>query len=132
MNMVPSTLRVLVIDDHQLTRSLLRAMLREAGYTTQREAGDALSGLKVAEHFVPHLICLDVQMPKMNGVEAIASLKAAAPNAAIIMVTGSNDRNTIMASIDAGAHGYIIKPFNGETVMRAVESALAKAGHAIA
>jgi two-component system chemotaxis response regulator CheY len=71
-------------------------------------------------------------MPKMNGVEAIASLKAAAPNAAIIMVTGSNDRNTIMASIDAGAHGYIIKPFNGETVMRAVESALAKAGHAIA
>lgn len=130
--MAPNTVRVLVIDDHQLTRSLLRAMLREAGYTTQRESGDVVMGVKVAEHFSPHLICLDVQMPKMNGVEAIAALKAVAPHAAVIMVTGSNDRNTIMASIDAGAHGYIIKPFNGETVLRAVESALAKAGHAIA
>lgn len=126
--MTPSMIRVLVIDDHQLTRSLLRAMLREAGYTTQRESGDAVSGIKLAEHFSPHLICLDVQMPKLSGVEAIAGLKAAAPRAAIMMVTGSNDRDTIMACIAAGAHGYIIKPFNGETVLRSVESALSKVG----
>lgn len=130
--MTPSMIRVLVIDDHQLTRSLLRAMLREAGYTTQRESGDAISGLKLAEHFSPHLICLDIQMPEMSGIEALAGLKAAAPDAAILMVSGSNDRETVMACVDAGAHGYIVKPFNADTVMRTVESALAKVGLAAA
>lgn len=130
--MTPSMIRVLVIDDHQLTRSLLRAMLREAGYTTQREAGDAVSGLKLAGHFSPHLICLDVQMPKLSGIEALAGLKAAAPGAAMLMVTGSNDRDTVVACINAGAHGYIIKPFNADTVLRSVESALAKAGVMVA
>ena len=52
--MTPNTTRVLVIDDHQLTRSLLRSLLREAGYTTQRECGEALSGIKLANHFRPH------------------------------------------------------------------------------
>ena len=130
--MTPSMIRVLVIDDHQLTRSLLRAMLREAGYTTQRESGDAIGGLKLAEHFSPHLICLDIQMPKMSGIEALAGLKAAAPDAAILMVSGANDRETVMACVDAGAHGYIVKPFNADTVMRTVESALAKVGLAAA
>ena len=104
------------------------AMLREAGYTTQREAGDALAGIKLAEHFSPHLICLDMLMPKMTGLEALARLKAVAPDAAVLMVTGSSDRETVLACIAAGAHGYIIKPFNADTVLRAVESALAKAG----
>ena len=126
--MTPSMIRVLVIDDHQLTRSLLRTMLREAGYTTQREAGDAISGLKLAEHFSPHLICLDVQMPKLSGIDALAGLKAAAPGAAILMVTGANDRDTVVACINAGAHGYIIKPFNADTVLRSIEAALVKAG----
>ncbi len=130
--MHPSSLRVLVIDDHQLTRSLLRAVLREAGYTTQREAGDAMAGIKLAEHFAPHLICLDVLMPKMTGLEALARLKEAAPRAAVLMVTGSSDRETVLACIGAGAHGYIIKPFNADTVLRAVESALVKAGLAMA
>ncbi len=125
-------IRVLVIDDHQLTRSLLRAILREAGYTNQRESGDAFSGIKLAEHISPHLICLDIQMPKMSGIEAISGLRAAVPHAAILMVTGSNDRDTVMACIDAGAHGYIIKPFNADTVFRAVGSALGKVGVAIA
>lgn len=126
--MTPSSIRVLVIDDHQLTRSLLRSILREAGYTTQREAGDAASGIKLAEHFAPHLICLDVQMPKMTGLEALSQLKAAAPRAAVLMVTGNNDRDTVVACVNAGAHGYIIKPFNGDTVLRAIETALGKVG----
>ncbi|WP_284617893.1 response regulator [Aquabacterium humicola] len=130
--MTPNTTRVLVIDDHQLTRSLLRSLLREAGYTTQRECGEALSGIKLANHFRPHLICLDVQMPKMTGIDAIAALRAAAPDAAIVMVTGSADRDTVVSCIDAGANGYIIKPFNGETVLRAVEAALSKASPAAA
>ena len=67
-------------------------------------------------------------MPKLSGIDALAGLKAAAPGAAILMVTGANDRDTVVACINAGAHGYIIKPFNADTVLRSIEAALVKAG----
>lgn len=119
--------RVLIIDDHQVTRSILRGLLRDEGFVQIREAADAISGTKVAQHFAPHLICLDVQMPGMSGVEALAGLKQVAPRAVIVMVTADSDRDTVVASVNAGAHGYIVKPFNAVTVVRAIEAALSHA-----
>ncbi|MBI3368473.1 MAG: response regulator [Burkholderiales bacterium] len=125
----PAAAKVLLIDDHQITRSLLRAILREAGYLQFREAVDGESGIRVTEHFAPDLICLDVQMPGRNGVELLGELKALAPNAKVVMVTANNDRDTVVASVQSGASGYIVKPFNAATVIKVIERAL---GHAAA
>lgn len=126
----PANTKVLLIDDHQITRSLLRGLLKDAGYQQFREATDGPSGLKMAEHFSPDLICLDVQMPGKSGVEMLAELKAVAPHALVLMVTASSDRDTVVAAMNAGANGYIIKPFNALTILKVIDGALAKRGQA--
>lgn len=118
--------KILLIDDHQITRSLLRSLLRDGGYALCREASDALTGVKLAKHFEPDLICLDIEMPGMSGLEALDALREAAPHAAVLMVTAHSDRDTVVACINAGAHGYIIKPFNAVTVLHAVETTLSR------
>lgn len=118
--------KVLLIDDHQLTRSLLRGLLRDADYVNIRDATDATSGLKMAQHFSPDLVCLDVQMPGKSGLEMLAELKAVVPHAVILMVTAHNDRDTVVACMNAGAHGYIIKPFNALTILNVIDGAMAR------
>ena len=124
--MAPNGIKVLLVDDHQLTRSLLRGLLKDAGFVHFREATDATTAIKLAGHFTPDLICLDIHMPGTSGMDAIQALKEAAPRAAVLMVSGSSDRETVLGCLSAGAHGYIIKPFNALTVLRAIEAALAK------
>ncbi|WP_395703912.1 response regulator [Aquabacterium sp.] len=128
MPLTPETTKVLLIDDHQLTRSLLRGLLKNEGYHQFREAADAPSGLKIATHFSPDLVCLDVQMPGKTGLDMLAELREAVPHAVILMVTAQNDRDTVVACINAGAHGYIVKPFNALTIIKVIEGALAKRG----
>jgi two-component system chemotaxis response regulator CheY len=126
--MEPKLTKVLLVDDHQLTRSLLRNLLKDAGFVQFREATDADTGIKLAQYFLPDLICLDVQMPGMSGLDAIQALKETVPRAAVLMVSASNDRDTVVSCIRAGAHGFIVKPFNAITVLRAMEAAFSKAG----
>lgn len=126
----PANTKVLLIDDHQLTRSLLRGLLKDAGYVHFREATDSPSGLKMAEHFGPDLVCLDVQMPGKSGVQLLAELKAVVPHALVLMVTGNSDRDTVVAAMNAGAHGYIVKPFNALTILKVIDGALARRGQA--
>lgn len=118
--------RVLLIDDHQLTRSLLRGLLRDADYVNIREAVDAASGLKMAQHYAPELICLDVQMPGKSGLEMLAELRTLVPQAVILMVTAHNDRDTVVACMNGGANGYIIKPFNAMTILKVIDGAMAR------
>lgn len=120
----PAKTRVLLIDDHQITRSLLRALLREAGYQQFREAIDGESGVKMAQHFGPDLICLDVNMPGRGGLAMLSELKEAAPTAKVVMVSASSDRDTVVTAMQSGAAGYVVKPFNAATVLKVIERAL--------
>lgn len=123
----PST-KILVIDDHALTRSLLKGLLKDAGYHAIREAMDGDAGVKLAQYFGPDLICLDMAMPGRSGLEMLGPLKEVAPRASILMVTANSERDTVVNCLNAGASGYIIKPFNAATVLRVIESALRKRG----
>lgn len=125
MTTIAST-KVLLIDDHQLTRSLLRGLLKDAGFHAIRQAADGDSGVKQAQHFAPDLICLDMVMPGKSGLETLVPLREVAPRACVLMVTASSDRETVVNCLNAGANGYIIKPFNAATVLRVIESALQK------
>jgi two-component system chemotaxis response regulator CheY len=128
--LTPATTKVLLIDDHAVTRSLLRAMLRDVGYVQIREAADGEIGLKLAAHLNPDLICLDVEMPGRRGVDLLADLRMAAPSCKIVMVTANGDRDTVLASANSGAAGYIVKPFNAASIQSVVRRALGGAGDA--
>lgn len=124
---VPKLTKILLIDDNSLTRTVLRTMLRDEGYHDIREAKDADVGFKLLQHFQPDLICLDIQMPGKSGLELLAELKVFTPQTPVLMITASNDRDTIEASVKGRADGYIIKPFTAATVLKTVESVMAKA-----
>lgn len=125
--MLPTTARVLIIDDHQLTRSLLRGILKEAGFHHIREASDGEAGLQLAVHSPADLICLDLVMPGKTGLEVLKELRVATPRSLVLMVTASSERDTVMSCLSAGACGYIVKPFNASTILRVIEGAFARA-----
>lgn len=117
---------ILIIDDNDISRSMLRHLLNASKYHVAGEAGKALIGLALIEKLQPSIVCLDIVMPDLNGLEVLKRIKAQAPHIEVLMVTGNKDRETVMEAIEHGACGYIVKPFNPETLLRTVEKAVAK------
>lgn len=119
--------KVLLIDDNQLSRDVLRTILRDAGYVHIREASEAQAGLKLATHFEPDVICLDIQMPGKSGLTLLAELKVVLPRVIVLMVSAHNDRPTIEASVKDHADGYVIKPYNAATLLKTLAACLTRA-----
>ncbi|MES2106367.1 MAG: response regulator [Pseudomonadota bacterium] len=117
---------VLIVDDNEMTREVLRVILRHEGYIVVGEATDGDTGLEMAKRLKPNIILLDVVMPTLNGLDALKEIKDALPKAIILMVTSNKDRDTFAAALQSGVSGYIIKPFNAGTVADALELAIAK------
>lgn len=116
-------LRVLIIDDNELTRSLLNVILRGSQYKVIGEAADASSGLTMAKSLRPNIILLDNNMPNGNGIDIVKPLKMALPRAVILMVTTQSEEETIRAAMELGASGFVIKPFNTQSVLGTIAEA---------
>lgn len=114
---------VVIIDDNDTTRAMLRAILRTEGVEVIGEAKDGESGLAVVRRLTPTLVCLDVLMPNASGLEVLPRIRTEFPDVRVLMVTGSTDRETVQAAIQGGACGYLVKPFNAAKVMAAIEQA---------
>ncbi|MBL8385094.1 MAG: response regulator [Burkholderiales bacterium] len=117
---------VLIVEDNEKNMKLLRDVLGFKGYAVL-EAVDGESGVALAAERLPDLVLMDIQLPGINGVEALRRLRAAPATAAIpvIAVTASvmdQDRRQI---IEAGFDGFVSKPVNLKEFMAAVEKALA-------
>jgi two-component system chemotaxis response regulator CheY len=90
------------------------------------EANNGEHGLEMALRLKPELVCLDILMPKTDGLEVLKQIKAALPRTVVVMVTGSTERETVQAAIAGGADGYIVKPFNSARVLDTIKAALEK------
>jgi DNA-binding NarL/FixJ family response regulator len=101
--------RVLVVDDHPLTREALSSLLRQHGFDVAGEADDGLTAIEAAEELRPDLILLDLSMPGMDGLAALPRLRAAAPACEIVVLTASETEENLLAAIRAGAAGYLLK-----------------------
>ncbi len=119
-----SPAKILIVDDNDLIRALLRGILRNEAYHIIGEAKNGAIALELIKHDKPDLICLDVMMPEMDGLEALQNIKAAHPEIIVIMVTGNPSKDNVQESIKGGASGFIIKPFNAAKVLDTLERAL--------
>jgi two-component system chemotaxis response regulator CheY len=117
-------LRVLVVDDDNLMRELLKAILRDEGYQIVGDAKDGQSALAACDKLTPDLVCLDVNMPGMNGIELLKTLRRQHPNTRVVMITGDSSLTTVREAVSHGAAGYIIKPFSSARVADALRVAL--------
>ena len=101
--------RVLIVDDHPLTRDALTVLLRQNGFEVAGEAGDAESAISCAGELDPDLILLDLSLPGMSGLEALPRLREAAPAAEVVVLTASGTDENLLAAIRGGAAGYLLK-----------------------
>ncbi|MBL8482845.1 MAG: response regulator [Rhodocyclaceae bacterium] len=116
---------VLVVDDNDMMRALLRGILRQEAYHVVGEARDGGTALSQTERLRPDVVCLDVVMPNTDGLETLRSIKAQWPETVVLMITANSDRDTVEAAITAGASGYVVKPFNAGRVLATLQRAVA-------
>ncbi|WP_223871563.1 response regulator [Candidatus Dactylopiibacterium carminicum] len=117
---------MLIVDDNDTTRAMLRAILRTEGLNVIGEARDGDTAIELVRKQRPGLVCLDVMMPSIGGIEVLTRIKTEQPDIRVLMISGSTDRDTVKAAIDGGANGYLVKPFNSARVMAAIGVALSR------
>ncbi len=116
---------IVIADDDPRMRSLLRSTLTLGKYNIREaESGSAL--LQALEHETPELVLMDVQMPNMSGLEALKRLRVTIPafELPVIMVSGLEDQDTILKSLDHGADDFIVKPFVPAILLAKVRAVL--------
>jgi two-component system, NarL family, nitrate/nitrite response regulator NarL len=101
--------RVLIVDDHPLTRDALAALLMQHGFDVAGLAADGEEAAQVARRLQPNLVLLDLSMPGVDGLDALPRLREAAPDAEVVVLTASGTEENLLAAIRAGAAGYLLK-----------------------
>jgi two-component system, chemotaxis family, chemotaxis protein CheY len=119
--------KLLVVDDSSLSRQISRRILEEAGHTVS-EAVDGLTALERYALDRPDVVLLDVTMNEMSGLEVLEKLRMMDAGARVVMATADVQTSTRTLAVEGGAVGFVIKPLNSETVLRAVSAALAGQG----
>lgn len=114
---------VVIVDDNDMMRTILRGILRGEEYDVVGEARNGAQAVEIVERMKPDIVCMDVLMPEKNGLEAMIEIKQTLPDTEFIMITGSADPETVQDAIMNGAGGFIVKPFNAARVLDALKKA---------
>jgi len=117
--------RLLVVDDVPLFRAGLTSALRGAGYEVVGEAADGEAAVALAETEQPDIVLLDVLMPGISGIDALAKIKAVAPDSAVVLLTGSESEEDLIAAVKLGARGYIVKDMPFEQLVLSIDQVAA-------
>ncbi|HWO74391.1 MAG TPA: response regulator [Bacillus sp. (in: firmicutes)] len=116
--------KILIVDDAKFMRMTLGNIFQEAGHTI---VGDAQNGKEAIDQYIavkPDLVTMDITMPEMDGIEAVKKIKEIDPKAKIIMCSAIGQSRLVLEAIEAGAVDFIVKPFEKERVIEAVERAM--------
>ena len=116
--------RVLVVDDAAFMRMMLKDILTAGGYQVVGEASDGNEAVQKYKELQPDLVTLDVVMPDVDGVQALKNLRAEDPQAVVVMVSAMGQEALIQEANEAGAKGFIVKPFRPDAVLTAMAEAV--------
>jgi serine phosphatase RsbU (regulator of sigma subunit) len=118
---------VLLVDDDRVVASVFRRLLQQRGFEVL-VAGDGGEALTVAKERSPEVVLMDLQMPRMGGLEALGEFSRQFPDMPVIIVSGTGDINTVIEALRLGASDYLIKPVgDGSTLIHRVETNLERA-----
>lgn len=125
-NSSPDQVRLVLIDDHEIARAGLRALLvTEPGFTIVGEASGGIEGVALCRRLQPNVVLMDVRMPDMDGIAATAAILAEQPTTRIIITTMYEDPGYMQRALEVGAVGYVLKDASRPTLVGAVHQALA-------
>ncbi|MDT7042212.1 response regulator transcription factor [Candidatus Nitronereus thalassa] len=117
------TLRIILVDDHQLFRDGLHSLFeQQEGFAIVGEAKDGRNALRLVQEIRPDVLIMDASMPGMNGIEATRQIKADYPEVKVLVVSMHEDRRFVVAALEAGADGYLVKDCPWEEFIQAVHA----------
>jgi DNA-binding NarL/FixJ family response regulator len=117
-------IRLLIVDDHPVIRDGLRGVFTgDPDFEVVGEAGDGAEAVAMVERNPADVVLMDLRMPRMGGVEAIARLREAAPATRVLVLTTFDTDRDVLPAIEAGATGYLLKDAPREELVRAVRAA---------
>jgi two-component system response regulator DevR len=117
------SLRILIVDDHEVVREGLRVLLnRRPGFSVVAEASTVEGAVAEAARTKPDVVIMDVRLPDGSGVEACREIRQENPDTKVIMLTSYADEEAVLTSILAGAAGYLLKQTRGRALAEAVEA----------
>ena len=117
--------KILLVDDHALFRSGLRSLLqRQEDFEIVGEAADGLEGFKLVALLRPDVVLMDIDMPVMNGKEALSQILSSQPDLAVMMLTVSEDGNDLTECMRIGARGYLLKNINVDFLLDSIRRAV--------
>jgi DNA-binding NarL/FixJ family response regulator len=117
------SLRVLIVDDHDLFRTGLRNLLEEQGVVVIGEAAGGAEAVRIVRELAPDVVVMDLNMPGMGGVDATRHITGIAPLTRVVMLTISDQDNDVMDAILAGACGYLLKDSSIQELMAGIRAA---------
>lgn len=112
---------ILIVDDAAFMRMMLKDILVKNGYNVCGEAVNGADALVKYKELKPDLVTMDITMPEIDGIAALKNIKAADPDAKVIMCSAMGQQAMVIDAIQGGAKDFIVKPFNKERVLEAVQ-----------
>jgi DNA-binding NarL/FixJ family response regulator len=118
-------IRILLVDDQQLVRSGIVSLLSlSEEVSVCAEASDGIEALDALDQHSFDVVLMDIQMPRMDGIEATKTIKQTFPHIPIIMLTTFDDKQQVSSALSAGARGYLLKDTSLEALVDAIHSVL--------
>lgn len=113
-------MNILVVDDAMFMRTMLKNILVKQGFTVIGEAGNGKEALEQYKALKPDVVTLDITMPEVDGLQAVKDIMAYDRNAKVIMCSAMGQQAMVLEAIKSGARDFIVKPFQPERVLEAI------------
>ena len=113
--------KVLIVDDAAFMRMMIKNILSKSGYDIVGEAENGVQAVAKFKELKPELVTMDITMPEMDGITAVKEIKKIDPAAKIIMCSAMGQQAMVIDAIQAGAKDFIVKPFQPNRVLEAVQ-----------
>lgn len=116
--------RVLIVDDAAFMRMMVKDILQKNGFEVIGEGSNGIQAVELYKQERPDVVTMDITMPDMDGIEAVKQIKAFDPNAKIVMCSAMGQQSMVMDAIKAGARDFIVKPFQADRVLEAINKVI--------
>ena len=112
--------RILIVDDAAFMRVAIRNIVVKHGFTVVGEAANGVAAVEQYALLKPDIVTMDITMPEMNGIDALAEIRRMDSQAVVVMVSALGQESMVRDAVRAGAKGFVVKPFKEETIIAAL------------
>ena len=116
--------KILIVDDAAFMRMMIKDILSKNGFDIVGEAADGIQAIEKYKETMPDLVTMDITMPEMDGITALKEIKSMNPSAKVIMCSAMGQQSMVIDAIQAGARDFIVKPFQADRVLEAINKTL--------